>query len=242
MCTSTSSKARWLLLAIASLALYGTPALAFDDLDPEWDDEESFEMDDEAIADIDGGIRAPDGDRVDADAFLDDDDEPDWDDPVGDDNYGDDAYGEDPIEDDPESFNAEPELAAPAPRANTGPQAITLSVDGMSPLGNNYPLSIVGWDMDGLVVELPVLLSRSRSEAEGDFWLISQIYVNGAPAGETRQLVSKTGLADLGPTFSWVKAFVPVNREQGTIEVHVSRAGSNGEPSPLFTRSVSYSL
>jgi len=244
MSTSTERKTRWITLAVASLALLGTPALAFDELDPEWDDEESFEMEDEGLADIDGGIRAPAGDLVNADAFLEEDDDPEWD-VEGDDDamdMGGDPYSDDPIEDDPEDFDADLDLDLPISRSTAGPKAIALSVDGKSPLADNYPLAIVGQDMDGLVVELPVLLSRSRSEASRDFWLISQIYVNGNPAGETRQLVSKSSMADLGPTFSWVKAFVPVSDEQGTIEIHVSKAMSNGEPSPLFTRSVSYSL
>ena len=50
-------------------------------------------------------------------------------------------------------------------------------------------------------------------------------------------------MADLTPTFVFVKSFVPVSRPQGTIVVRVARQPlDGGEPQPLFEATGGYKL
>ena len=73
---------------------------------------------------------------------------------------------DDPLEDfDHPPAKDGPAASRPAPEAHAAPSGIGLPVEGHQPLAGGYPLKVVARDMDAVVVELPVLVSRNR----GDF-------------------------------------------------------------------------
>ena len=162
-----------------------------------------------------------------------------------------DGIGEEDAVEDFESFDAfgDPEEdfdmlgEDPAPRrkpaaaAPAGPGPITLDVAGKDPLADNYPLSVVAVDRDAVVVELPVLVARSRVGHEEDFTLTARVMVGDEVVNQVSQLVSKASLAEFGPSFSWFKMLAPVVEKRGEVTVTVLK----GEEE-LYSRSVPYSL
>ncbi|MDP6934598.1 MAG: hypothetical protein QGG40_16870, partial [Myxococcota bacterium] len=76
-----------------------------------------------------------------------------------------------------------------------------------------------------------------------DYWVIAQVLVDGKKVGESRQLVTSATMAELGPTFTWIKAFASVSSTQGTVEIRVSKADTEWtEEVTLFTRAGEYRL
>ena len=108
---------------------------------------------------------------------------------------------------------------------------------GQSPLAGNYDASVVHVDRDSVVVELPVLVGRSPADFEGAFWLVGEVFVDGAKVGETRQMVTASSLAMSGPTVAFLKLQAPVASANGNVEVKVSK-----DDTALFTKAVDYRL
>ncbi|MFH1468101.1 MAG: hypothetical protein ABIO70_27185 [Pseudomonadota bacterium] len=241
------------------LAAHADPAESLDFSDPD----DSFEFTD-LDADTQRG-RAGRSAKKDASSSS----SPDFDeDPVDDD----DEFGfdfqfegqetpEDPIEDfdfDPiDDPDAEPlgDLEAPpkpAPEAKappTGsagaiPAAVQLDVVGKIPLADNYAPQIVATDRDSVVVELPVLLGRSRADFDGTtYCLVAEVYADGHRVGEARQEVTAASLAEFGPSFAFVKLLAPVTAKTGELEVRLGKAASmTAKATPLFSRKVAYHL
>ena len=188
---------------------------------------------------------------IDSKSFLEMDEDEEWDlepsegdyDEMEGDNEGEYMDG-DPVEDEPDDdFDDMPgEPGESGSRGVASSNGIGLATEGLTPLTDSYPVSVVAKDLDAVVIELPVLVSRNRSEFSGEpFWIVASIKVDGIGAGETKTQVTGTTLADLGPSFIWVKSFVPVSSTHGVIEVAVSKE-EGGVQTPLFTTSTSYSL
>ena len=197
-----------------------------DAFDTEDDDEEQWEVPDEAKLDAEGDD--PD------EGFGPVDEDPD------------DGLGEDPDE----GFDAEPDFesdpveaparpAAPAPRS--APKG--LDTDGKAPLAGSFGAKVVMVDVDAVTVELPVLVAQTASSwSDGDYWLVAEFAVAGKKVGEARHLVSSAHLSDLAPSIAWLKAQVPVLEQAGEVEVKVSKLATDGSPSALFSKRVSYTL
>lgn len=122
------------------------------------------------------------------------------------------------------------------------PGPIALEVAGKEPFADNYPASIVAVDRDDVVVELPVMVAKSRAGAQ-PFVLIAQFYAGTQEVGEVRQAFDAAALAEFGPTFAFLKVVAPVVDAKGELKVIVSKAKADGTgAAPLFTRTVPYAL
>jgi hypothetical protein len=144
-----------------------------------------------------------------------------------------DDFGEDPPAD----------MAAIAgPSGGPGRSSSLLDTDGKQPLSGAFDASVVGSDIDAVVVELPVLIARSASTwGDSDYWLVAEFTVKGKKVGEARHLVTKAGLADLAPTITWIKSQVPVLDAKGAVVVSVSKQTLSGSEA-LFKKTVGYQL
>lgn len=122
------------------------------------------------------------------------------------------------------------------------PGPIALEVAGKEPFADNYPAAIVAVDRDDVVVELPVLVAKSRAGAV-PFVIIAQFYAGTQKVGEVRQSFDAASLAEFGPTFAFLKVVAPVVDGKGELKVIVSKAKADGTaPTALFTRAVPYTL
>ncbi len=166
---------------------------------------------------------------------LDLEDEPDADIRLGDFEGGDDE----PLED----FERPTAKPKPAAAASKTPGVIALDVAGKEPLGDNYPLSVVAVDRDAVVIELPVLVARSRAGFEKAFVIVGEVYVGKIKVGEVRQTIEAASLAEFGPSFAWLKVLAPVVEGTGEIKIVVRRTNVDGTvPVELFSRVTPYSL
>ncbi len=129
-------------------------------------------------------------------------------------------------------------------RGNTrGPGPITIDVAGKQPLADNYPIEVVAVDRDAVVVELPVLLARSRVEVEAGFLVYAEVYVGKDRVTEVRQVVERSSVAEFGPSFAFLKLLAPVVERQGQIKVKVFKADlDGGNRAELFSRVTPYAL
>ncbi len=124
--------------------------------------------------------------------------------------------------------------------APAGP--VALDVVGKQPLAGNYQPAIVAMDRDAVVVELPILLGRSRADfGSQEFWIVAELYAGGIKVAESRQLVNSSGMAEFGPTFMFAKLTAPVPARSGQLEFKVFKE-VDGAKQPVFTRKLSYSL
>jgi hypothetical protein len=237
------------VLSAALLTLVLSPAaLAADDdgelmkqvdadaFDTDDEEEEQWEVPDEAKTDVEGDD--PD------EGFGPVDEDPDA--GLGEDP--DEGLSEDPDEgfapDPDEGFDADP-VEAPAraapPAGRQAPKG--LDTDGKSPLAGSFRATVVMVDVDAVTVELPVLVAQNASSwSDAEYWLVAEYSVQGKKVGEARHLVSAAHLSDLAPSIAWLKAQVPVLEQEGEVEVKVSKMGADGSPSELFSKRVSYTL
>ena len=158
---------------------------------------------------IDLGDEDPDWDMDSPSSDLpeEDSEDPDWDMDSPSDELPE-LDSEDPSEDfdEPEDDLLMPEEAASVDiRGRKEDRGIMLDTEGKKPLSGNYPLQIVSKDLDAIVVELPVLLTQARSDFQEDFWIMTEVRVNGNRTGESRQLVTSASLSDLAASFAWIK-------------------------------------
>jgi hypothetical protein len=133
---------------------------------------------------------------------------------------------------------------APTGSASATPPGIQLDVVGKSPLGDNYEPAIVAYDRDSVVVELPVLLGRSRADFDGiSYCIVAEVFADGSKVAEARQQVTSASLAEFGPSFAFIKMLAPVTAKSGKLEVRLSKASNmSAQPTQLFSRTVSYQL
>lgn len=123
------------------------------------------------------------------------------------------------------------------------PGPIELDVAGKEPLKDNYPLAVVSVDRDAVVVELPVLVARSRAGNDKPFQVIGEVYVGEVKVSEVRQLVQPSSLAEFGPSFTWMKVMAPVVEKTGEVKMIVKKANADGSGAvALFTRVTPYQL
>ena len=138
-------------------------------------------------------------------------------------------YGEDEDEDFADfTLKAEP----------SEPPAPTVKANGKVPLSGNFDASVVGVERDSVVVELPVLLG-SKTDVDGEYWLVGEVFVDGAKVGETRQLVNANAVST--NTVAYLKVQAPVRKSSGSVEVRVSQ-NDGGKNTALFSKSTSYRL
>jgi hypothetical protein len=131
-------------------------------------------------------------------------------------------------------------VSRPAP---VGPGPITLDVAGKEPLSDNYPVNVVAVDRDSVVVELPVLVARSRVGLTEPFVLIAEAWVGPTKVSQVSQTITKEGLAEFGPSFVFVKLLAPVVEKTGEVTLRVKRAKLDGtQPKDLFSRATPYAL
>jgi hypothetical protein len=144
--------------------------------------------------------------------------------------------------DDDEDDFGDFQLSAPVVAADSSVPRLPYPVAGRDPLDGNYAAEIVFTDRDSVVVELPVLISRSPADFTGEFWLNSELFINGEKAGESRQWFGNASLAQSGPTIAFVKMLAPVNDALGEVEIQVSRQAGDQEATPLFSQSINYNI
>lgn len=157
-----------------------------------------------------------------------------------------DGLDEDPPDDFGPPVSRKPAAAPPpaAPAAPVGPARLTLKTAGKAPLTGAYEAAVVAVDVDAVVVELPVLVAASGGDFAGDaFTVVAEFVQNDKRIGESRHLVSRAAIADLGPTVVWIKQHVPVTDPSGRVEITVSLADDGQEaPAVLFKKTVEYRL
>lgn len=141
----------------------------------------------------------------------------------------------DPDEDFMPDFNEDRKKASRP--ATQGPGPIALDVAGKEPFADNYPLNVVSVDRDAVVVELPVLIGRSRVGFEQPFVISGEVSVGGTQVSTVRMDIGEQSLADFGPSFVFLKVLVPVADKGGEITLTVKK-----DDVELFARSVPYSL
>lgn len=228
---------------LASLFL-ATPAVAAP-IDLGADDDDAADEDDPLDLDLDDLDR---GDTTSGDEDSSVLDEFDFEEPVEDfeilDDLPEDHLDDDPLpdfdilEDPVEDFNP-----PQRPHEPQGPGQISLDVAGKTPLADNYPLSVVAVDRDAVVVELPVLVARSRIEVEAGMLLYAEAWVGDQRITEVRQSIESPAAAEFGPTFTWFKILVPVVEHQGEVRVSLSKAALDGTGrAELFSRVTPYVL
>lgn len=225
---------RTILLSLALLAFAG-PAAADDDFD-----------------DLDFGVG---------------DEDLDWGDPSSDDPVEEDLFGldSDPVEpfdtiddfdpyvdaDDDDSMvgltdQLGPEDMASAQPVDAGAKSATVKLDvlGKDPLADNYPAQVVAVERDAVVIELPVLLGRSRAGFEGGpYWIQVDVLSGDTVVATATQWVDRVSLAEFGPSFAFFKILVPVQASEGELTMKVQKLDKLGSAgAPLFTRSVTFSL
>lgn len=172
-----------------------------------------------------------------------DDEDPEWDAPREVAPRESEGFDGDPEFDDPELAPPKPKPAAAAkPATAAGPPAIRLDTAGKAPLADNYPAAVVGKDVDSVVIELPLLVAAKSGDVAADTWVGAEALIAGKKVAEVRVLVSKAGVADLGPTFAWLKVQVPVTEPSGTVELKLSQIGEGGAPKALFSKAVPYKM
>ncbi len=139
-----------------------------------------------------------------------------------------------------------PEDMAQAEPIQAGAKTATLRYDvvGKQPLADNYPVDVVAVERDAVVVELPVLLGRSRAGFEGDaYWLTAEVLSDGQVITSATQWVGRISLAEFGPSFAFFKMLTPVTASSGSLELRVSQSATpDSAGTPLFTSSVDYAL
>lgn len=139
-----------------------------------------------------------------------------------------------------------PEDMAAAEPVQAGAKTATLQYDvlGKQPLADNYQVDVVAVERDAVVVELPVLLGRSRAAFEGDaYWLTAQVLQGGELVTSATQWVGRTSLAEFGPSFAFFKILAPVSASSGTLELRVSKsADPSSQGTALFSTTVDYAL
>lgn len=147
------------------------------------------------------------------------------------------APSADPLDADP------PEGAGGASRPSAGPAlGLGFSTKGKAVLGDNFPAKVVARDLDAVVIELPVLVASKPADFAADYWLITEVLVADRKVAESRHLVTRASVADMGPTVVWSKSHVPVLERAGSIELRVSQESIDGNAAPLFTKTVGYEL
>lgn len=147
------------------------------------------------------------------------------------------APAADPFDADP------PEGGGGASRPAAGPAlGLGFSTKGKAALADNFPAKVVARDLDAVVVELPVLVASKPADFSADYWLITEVMVADRKVAESRHLVTRTSVADMGPTVVWSKSHVPVLERTGSIELRVSQESVDGNATPLFTKTVAYEL
>jgi len=221
-----------LLLTVAALSLCAPVAFA----GPDDDDDEIDLLSDDApeVANPDqvGGvdIGEPEPDMVEDIEPMSDtpSDEP----PT--DYLGD--IAEDPDDDFMPDFT-EPDRKEASRPATQGPGPISLDVAGKEPLADNYPINVVAVDRDAVVVELPVLIGRSRVEFEEPYTLTGQVFVGDTQVGTVSASITDKSLADFGPSFVFLKVLAPVADPEGQVTIKVQKGDEE-----LFARSVPYAL
>lgn len=134
------------------------------------------------------------------------------------------------------------QLSAPIAEADTSIPRLPYPVAGRDPLDGNYAPEIVFTDRDSVVVELPVLITRSPADFSGDFWLNAELLVNGEKAGESRQWFGEASLAQSGPTIAFVMMLAPVNEAVGEVVIQVSRQAGEEAATALFSKSINYNI
>lgn len=146
------------------------------------------------------------------------------------------------LEDEPiESFDRPDTKRVSSPSALIGP--ISLDVAGKSPLADNYALTVTAIDRDAVVVELPVLVAKSRVAVESGFQIVAEVFTEDIKVAEVRQVVNKESLAEFGPSFVFLKVLAPVIENQGEIKIVVQKTDVDGtNATALFQRSTPYAL
>jgi hypothetical protein len=119
-----------------------------------------------------------------------------------------------------------------------------VDVTGAKPLADNWSPTIAYTDVASVVVELPVLYAKGKSEFDGvAYWLVAEVYADGKKVAESRVSVTRDAIAEKGPSVHFFRLFSPVPGATGVLEVKVGKATSGaGKPELLFTRSVKYAV
>ena len=130
---------------------------------------------------------------------------------------------------------------ASSPAAMPGP--IKLQVNGKDAWADNYPLSLLAVDRDAVVVELPVLVAKSRVGNDDGFALVAEAWVGKTKTASVVQTFTPASLAEFGPTFAFVKMVVPVVENKGEVKVVIHKAAKDGSgATEVFARTTPYAL
>lgn len=127
--------------------------------------------------------------------------------------------------------------ATPAADPTKGPGPLSLDVAMADPFQDTFPLTVTAVEKDAVVVELPIFVGRSKFDVEKPFSIKAEIFLGETPVGVTTTEVVEASIADLGPSFVFIRYFVAVNDKVGEISMKISKDGEE-----LFTTSTRYAL
>ena len=85
----------------------------------------------------------------------------------------------------------------------------------------------------------PLILLPARADVPA---MVTEVMVGERKVAESRHLVTRASVADMGPTVVWSKSHVPVLQRTGSVELRLSQMGEDGSAQPLFTKTVAYEL
>ncbi len=139
--------------------------------------------------------------------------------------------------DDEEDFEIAPptQVLVPAlPGREAMPEAIG------APLADSYPVAVAP-GAGSVLIELPVLLSRSGADVAAPYWLGASLWAGDRQLTESWQRVSPEAVPAAAPGFAFFKLQAPAGTPGGTLELRLVRAAApGGETEALFSKSISY--
>lgn len=123
------------------------------------------------------------------------------------------------------------------------PSRLPLDLNGKAVLADNWAPSIVAYDVDSVLVEVPVLYAVNGTGFDGTaYWLVAEVFADGKKLAESRTQVSKESVSTKGPSAQFFRLFAPVGAASGVLEVRVSKIVGTAKPGLLFVRTLNYAL
>lgn len=152
------------------------------------------------------------------------------------------SLGDDPVEDfDLLDLDGDDDPLFHAKSLESKNEIAIPSIIAKVPLQDNYEPVVSKLAHDALIVDVPVLLSKSKLTAsfDNEFQLIGQIVCNGKILSKSVVFVEKEMLAEFGPTFAFMRFMFSVDKESGTFSIEMFKK-SDEMIDNLWVRKIQY--
>lgn len=150
--------------------------------------------------------------------------------------------GDDPVEDfDLLDLDGDDEPLFHAKSLESKNEIVIPSIIAKVPLQDNYEPAVSKLSHDALIVDVPVLLSKSKMTAlfDGEFQLVGQVVCNGKVLSKSVVFVEKEMLAEFGPTFAFMRFMFSIDEESGSFSIEMFKK-SDEIINRLWVRQVQY--